>query len=64
MLEGLCFNGDVKTLSQVKDIIKGDIQKVLLHRAIEYNQVEVLKFLLNDCAQVTQNYNLLHIACR
>lgn len=37
---------------------------MLLYRAIEFKQVEVLKFLLTETQRLSQNYNLLHIACR
>ena len=40
------------------------MQKVLLYRAIEYKQVNVLKYLLSETQKLTSNYNLLHIACR
>jgi hypothetical protein len=64
LLEAFCRKGDITSLSQFSNLIKGDGFKTLFYRAIEHRQVEVLKYLLTQTAKLGQNFNLLHIACR
>lgn len=47
LLEAFCRKGDISSLSQFSNLIKGDGFKTLLYRAIEHRQVEVLKYLLS-----------------
>lgn len=37
--------------------------RLLLHRSIEFRQLDIVKYLLTEL-QMNQNYNLLHIACK
>jgi hypothetical protein len=48
LLEAFCKKGDITSLSQFSNLIKGEGIKTLLYRTIEYRQVEVLKYLLTQ----------------
>jgi hypothetical protein len=39
LLEGFCKKGDYKSLHQFRELIKSNVQKSLLYRAIEFKQV-------------------------
>lgn len=39
LLESFCKKSDIKSLTQFKNLIRGQVQKSLLYRAIEYRQV-------------------------
>eukprot|EP00347_Sterkiella_histriomuscorum_P010547 403375863 len=66
LLEGFVKKGELASIRQFQCLIKGEIQKALLYRAIEHKQVEMLKYLLtaDKSLKLQQNLNLLHIACK
>lgn len=72
-IEGYCKRGDLKNLKEFMDMEKALIPYMMQHirglmyKAIEGNHPQILKFLLTlplNNKNTSENYNLLHIACR
>ena len=64
LLEGFVKKGDLSSIKQFQCLIKGEIQKALIYRAIEQRQVQMLKYLMTETGKIGMNLSLLHIACR
>jgi hypothetical protein len=52
LLEGFIKKGDLTSVKQFKCLIKGEIQKALIYRAIEFKQVTILKYLLKETSKL------------
>jgi ribosomal protein S18 len=52
LLETFCKKGDLNSLQQFQSLIVADTQRLLLHRAIEYKQLEILKFILTQTGKI------------
>ena len=69
IIEGYCKKGDLLKLSEFiskeKSLLSYVIENLrsLMYKSIEAKQHQILKYLLTSLPQ-SQNYNLLHIACR